>query len=76
MSPFLLLTPSYPLHNVFNKRTTFLKILGSFLRFMFTNFLLNAFSFIDNCFQMLSVKIAPVSRVTYIKFLNEDYMIS
>ena len=56
---------SYPLlhslNNVVNKKTLFLKI----LRFMFTNFFPNAFSFINNCFQMINLRIASVSGVTY-----------
>ena len=43
---------------------------------MFANFFLDPFSFINNCFQMLNVKIASVSGVIYIKFVNKDYMIN
>ena len=39
---------------------------------MFANILLNPFSFINNFYQMFKVKIAPVSGVIYIKFVNKD----
>ena len=39
---------------------------------MFANFFLDPLSFINNCFQMLIVKIASVSGVVYIKFVNKD----
>ena len=74
---------SYPhpqlhcLNNVVNERTLFLKIPGSFFRFMFTNFFLNAFSFINNCFQKLNLNdnLCFWSYI-YKKFLNKDYMIN
>ena len=39
---------------------------------MFANFFLDFFSFINNCFQMLNVKIASVSGAVYIKSVNKD----
>ena len=42
------------LSSVFNEKMSFLMILSSFFRFMFANFFLNAFSFINNCFQILN----------------------
>ena len=54
----------------------FVKILRSFFKFMLANFFLNPFSFINNYFQMLNVKIASVSGVIYIKFVNKDEIIN
>ena len=57
------------LSNVVNEMAPFLKILN-------TNFFLNAFSFINICFQIFNVKIASVSGVIYIKFVNKDSIIN
>ena len=48
--------PSHRLNNVVNEKMPFRKILTSSFRFMFANFFLNAFSFVNNCFQMVNVK--------------------
>ena len=56
--------PFHHLNNVLNKRTPFLKIFGSFFGSFFANFFLSTFNFINNCFQILHVKIEIVSGVT------------
>ena len=45
------------LNNVVNERTRCFKILRSFFRFMFGNFLLNTFSLVNNGFQMLNLRL-------------------
>ena len=61
--------PLHCLNNVLNERMPFLKILGFFLRFMFAIVFLIAFSFINNLFEVLNVKIFGV---IYITFVNKD----
>ena len=63
---------SSPFIALFKLGHPFHKILRSFFKLMFPNFFLNPFSFINNCFQMLNVKMASVSGVMYIKFVNKD----
>ena len=58
------LLPPPPLHrlnNVFDEKTPFVKKLGYFFVFMFATFFVNVFSLINNCFQMLNVKIDSIS---------------
>ena len=63
---------SFPFIALFKLGHPFRKILRSFFKLMFANFFLNPFSFINNCFQTLNVKIASVSGVIYIKFVSKD----
>ena len=63
------------LNNVLNGRTPFLQILGYFFRFIFANLFLNAFNFIDSCFQMLNVKMIlflELYIVIKIEFAKKD----
>ena len=63
------------LNNVLNGRTPFLQILGYFFRFIFANLFLDAFNFIDNCFQMLNVKMIlflELYIVIKIEFAKKD----
>ena len=43
---------------------------------MFANFFFDPFSFTNNCFQMLNVKMLNDSGVIYKKFVNKYYVIN